>query len=71
MPKRGLDGRTVTERGRIRAKNGSAKAKNLAETYPEFRAFSPNATLTGLRDRYGTDSIADLRRVGARKTGRR
>jgi hypothetical protein len=71
MPERGLDNRAVNEDGRIREKNGSAKMGNLAKTYPELQAFSPEATLTGTRNRYGVTSISEVRRLAARKASGR
>jgi len=65
--KRGLDGRSQDEDGRIRAKSGATKMKTLAEEYPECRAFTPNATLSGIRARYGVKSVDEVRALGARK----
>lgn len=71
MPKRGLDNRAVNEDSRIREKNGSAKMGNLTKTYPEFEVFSSEATLTGIRNRYGVTSIKEVRQLAARKASGR
>jgi hypothetical protein len=65
--KRGLDGRSQDDDGRIRAKSGATKMKTLAEEYPECRAFTPEATLGGIRTRYGVTSVDEVRALGARK----
>jgi hypothetical protein len=68
MPaKRGLDGRARDDDGRIREKNGATKMRTLAEEYPECRAFTPDATLSGIRTRYGITSINEVRALGAQK----
>jgi hypothetical protein len=71
MSERGLDNRAVNEDRRIREKNGSTKMGNLTKTYPELRAFSPDATLTGIRKRYGVTSIEEVRQLAARKASGR
>lgn len=65
--KRGLDGRARDDDGRIREKNGATKMRTLAEEYPECRAFTPDATLSGIRTRYGITSIDEVRALGAQK----
>jgi hypothetical protein len=67
MAGEGLDGRGRDENGRTRAKNGAAKMGNLAKTYPELKAFTPSATLTGVKDRYGLDSLKQVRELGKLK----
>jgi hypothetical protein len=71
MTERGLDGRAVDENKRIREKNGAALMGNLAKKYPELRVFSPQATLTGIRRRHGVTSIAEVRRLAAKKANQR
>lgn len=67
VAKRGLDGRSQDQDGRIREKSGATKTKTLAKEYPECRAFTPEATLSGIRMRYGVTSIDEVRALGARK----
>jgi hypothetical protein len=62
-----LDGRARDDDGRIREKNGATKMRTLAEEYPECRAFTPGATLSGIRTRYGITSIDEVRALGAQK----
>jgi hypothetical protein len=66
MPK-GLDNRERDENGRIREKSGAAKIKNLTDKYPELKAFSPDATLSGIRNRYGVQSLDEIRKLGREK----
>jgi hypothetical protein len=63
----GLDGRSRDEDGRIREKSGATKVKNLTDKYPELEVFSPEATLSGIRTRYGVQSIDEVRRVAREK----
>lgn len=65
--KRGLDGRARDDDGRIREKSGATKMRTLANQYPEMKAFTPDATLSGIRARYGVQSIEEVRALGARK----
>jgi len=65
--KRGLDRRSQDQDGRIREKSGATKMKTLATEYPECEAFTPDATLSGIRTRYGVTSIDEVRALGARK----
>jgi hypothetical protein len=65
--KRGLDGRAQDKDGRIREKSGATKMKTLAQEYPECRAFTPDATLGGVRTRYGVTSVDEVRALGSRK----
>jgi len=39
---------------------------HLAEKYPELKVFDPNATLTGIRNRYGVESIDEVRDLARR-----
>jgi hypothetical protein len=64
---RGLDGRARDEDGRIREKSGASKIKNLTPKYPELDVFSPEATLTGIRRRYGVESLDEIRRLAREK----
>lgn len=67
MRERGLDDRDRDGDGRIRAKSGATKMGNLAETYSELRVFSPDATLSGIRQRYGVESIQEVRDLARSK----
>jgi hypothetical protein len=64
----GLDGRERDKDGRIRAKSGAAKIKNLVDDYPELKVFSPEATLSGLRQRHGVESLDELRKLAREKS---
>jgi hypothetical protein len=63
----GLDGRAEDENGRIREKNGASKMANLAREYPELKVFTPSATLTGVKNRYGLQSLDQVRKLGRSK----
>lgn len=63
----GLDKRSRDEDGRIREKNGATKIRNLVDKYPELEVFSPDATLSGIRTRYGVQSIDEVRQVARQK----
>jgi hypothetical protein len=65
--KQGLDGRARDQSGRIREKSGATKMSTLAQQYPEMKAFTPDATLSGIRARYGVQSIDEVRALGAQK----
>lgn len=67
MGERGLDDRERDESGRIRAKSGTAKMGNLSERYPEFDAFDPDATLSGIRARYAVESIDEVLALARRR----
>lgn len=58
----GLDGRHRDKDGRISAKHGNTKIKNLKADYPELKNFRDEDTLGEVRDRYGADSLDDLLR---------
>lgn len=64
----GLDGRARDEDGRIREKSGATKMGTLGEKYPEMKVFDPDATLTGIRNRYGVESIDEVRELARKKT---
>jgi hypothetical protein len=67
MADEGLDGRARDEDGRIRAKSGAAKMGHLAKTYPELDVFTPDATLTGIKTKYGLDSLEEVRQLARQK----
>lgn len=58
----GLDGRHRDQDGRISEKHGNTKMKNLKPDYPEFKNFRNEDTLGEVKERYGADSLDDLRR---------
>jgi hypothetical protein len=58
----GLDGRHRDKDGRISEKHGNTKMKNLKGDYPEFKNFHNEDTLSEVKERYGADSLDDLRR---------
>jgi hypothetical protein len=59
----GLKPHTRTEKGRFREERSDAKARNLAQTYPEFEKVPPNTTLGQVKRRLGTSSMADTRKA--------
>jgi hypothetical protein len=63
----GLDDRARDDDGRIREKSGATKMGTLAKTYPEMRVFDPDATLSGIRSRYGVESIDEVRELARTK----
>jgi len=63
----GLDDRSRDEDGRIREKSGATKMKTLAEKYPELQVFNPEATLSGVRQRYGVRTIDEVREIARSK----
>lgn len=63
----GLDGRDRDDDGRIREKSGASKMGTLAEKYPEMKVFDPDATLSGIRSRYGVESIDEVRELARKK----
>ena len=67
VEQRGLDGRAEDSNGRIREKNGAAKMGNLAKEYEELKVFTPSATLTGVKHRYGLESLDQVRKLGRQK----
>jgi hypothetical protein len=67
MAGQGLDGRARDEDGRTRAKSGASKMGNLAKKYPELEAFTPDATLTGVKRRHGLDTLEEVRELGRHK----
>jgi hypothetical protein len=64
---RGLDGRARDDDGRIREKSGATKIKNLTGKYPELEVLSPEATLSGIRTRYGVQSLDEIRKLARDK----
>jgi hypothetical protein len=57
-----------TASGRFRKERADSLAKNLAEEYPEFKQVHGSTKLGTLKDRYGVDSLNDVRDV-LRKQG--
>jgi len=58
----GLDGRHRDRDGRISAKHGNTKIKNLKGQYPELKYFRNEDTLGEVRERYEADSLDGLLR---------
>jgi len=42
----------------------------LARVHPELRTFTPDATLTEIKDRYGLSSFEQVRELGRRREQR-
>ncbi len=71
MTKRGLDNRAEDKNGRIREKNGAAKAKNLESDYPVLgKVFGPEKTLTEMKRKYKVHSLDEVLKA-ARKEARK
>jgi hypothetical protein len=54
----GLDGRHRDKDGRIEAKHGSTKVKNLTEDYPSLKVFDGEVTLAEVKEMTGTSSLS-------------
>lgn len=54
---------TKNESGRFRRERGDSLAGNLASEYPEFEDVNPRTRLDTLRDRFGVDSLDDVRKA--------
>ena len=50
-----------TESGRFRKERSDSLAKNLAKEYPEFDHVHGSTKLGTLKDRFGVDSLNDVR----------
>ena len=53
---------TKNDEGRFRRERGDSLAENLAEDYPEFNNVPPRTRLDTLRDRFGVDSLDEVRK---------
>jgi hypothetical protein len=71
MTQTGLEHRVRGIDGTIRANGGTTRMRVLAETYPELAAFTPDATLTEIKIRYGLNSFDQVLEFGRRKQQRR
>ncbi len=58
---------TLDPDGQIRASSGATMMRILAETYPELRVFTPDATLTEIKTRYGLNSFEEVRDLGRQR----
>jgi hypothetical protein len=56
--------------GATRATGGTTRMRVLAESYPELAAFTPDATLTEIKIRYGLNSFDQVLEFGRRKQQR-
>lgn len=52
-----------TSKGRFREERSDAKAKNLAQDYPEFKKLRPDTTLGQVKKRLGTSSMDETRKA--------
>jgi hypothetical protein len=59
----GLDQHSRNRGGEFRRERGDSLAKNLRETYPEFRNVHGSTKLETLREKFGVDSLTDVREV--------
>ena len=67
----GLDDRARDKDGRIREKSGATKISTLLPKYPELKEFSPDATLSGIRQRHGVESVDEIRKLARAKQANR
>ncbi len=51
-----------TEHGGFRRERGDSLAGNLAKDYPEFEKVNPRTKLETLRERFGVDSLNQVRK---------
>jgi hypothetical protein len=52
-----------TQSGTFRRERADSLAKNLREDYPEFNKVNGNTKLGTLKERFGVDSINDVRQA--------
>jgi hypothetical protein len=71
MTETSLDDRARDNGGRMRGTSGASRMAMLAETYPELTAFTPDATLTEIKTRYGLNSFEQVLELGRRRQQRR
>lgn len=50
-----------TEHGNFRKERSDSLARNLAKDYPEFKNVDPRTELGTLRERFGVNSINEVR----------
>ena len=51
-----------TEEGKFRRERGDSLAGNLAEDYPEFSKVNPRTRLDTLRERFGVETLNEVRK---------
>ncbi|HTK30715.1 MAG TPA: hypothetical protein VL332_02035 [Candidatus Saccharimonadaceae bacterium] len=51
-----------TEEGKFRRERGDSLAGNLAKDYPEFEKVDPRTRLDTLRDRFGVETLSQVRK---------
>jgi hypothetical protein len=56
-----------TESGRIRRERSDSLVKNLKKEYPEFRDVNGNTKLGTLENKYGVDSLSQVRKILKKK----
>ena len=52
-----------TKEGRFRRERGDSLAENLRQDYPEFEKVRGDTRLDTLRNRFGVDSLDDVRKA--------
>ena len=50
-----------------RSESGNAIMRELAVRYPELASFTPDATLTEIKMRFGLDNLEAVRELGRRR----
>ncbi|MGO8905533.1 MAG: hypothetical protein ACLQMH_07920 [Solirubrobacteraceae bacterium] len=71
MTRTGLEHSGADGDGRIPVTSGTTRMRVLAETYPELGVFTPDATLTEIKTRYGLNSFEEVRELGRRRRQQR
>jgi hypothetical protein len=60
-----------TESGRFRKERADSLAKNLATEYPEFERVHGSTKLGTLKERFGVDSLNEVREALRRPTSKK
>jgi hypothetical protein len=58
-----IPNRSRDKDGEWREKRADTKVENLKQDYPEFRNINGNTKLGTLKDRFGVDSLDEVRRA--------
>jgi hypothetical protein len=70
MTRTGSEHRVHGTDGATRANGGTTRMRVLAETYPELAAFTPDATLTEIKTKYGLNTFDQVLELGRRRQRR-
>jgi len=56
---------------RVAGATGATRMRVLAGAYPELEAFTPDATLVEIKNRYGLNTLEQVRELGRRRQQQR